>query len=91
MGDVVRIAQGRDKEVIGMYETGATMARETRLILRLMEPVATLLMSNKCNGISAAISTLQNGGISPHPILRNLCGLTTTISGASQPPMALES
>ena len=27
MGDVVRIAQGRDKEVIGMYETGATMAQ----------------------------------------------------------------
>ena len=36
-------------------QTGATMARETRLILRLMEPVATLLMSNKCNkGITNA-------------------------------------
>ena len=36
-------------------QTSATMARETRVILRLMEPVATLLMSNKRNkGITNA-------------------------------------
>ncbi len=30
-------------------QTNATMARDARVILRLMEPVATLLMSNRRN------------------------------------------